>query len=314
MVDLSIIIAAKNEERDLPECINSILSSKIICAISFEIIVIDDSADQTSEIIFKKFSDRVIHCSQMSRRGRCGARNLGIDLSTGDYLIILNADVFLDKNYFEFVLRVISEKQNGVFLFKDNVLVPKNEPWSHYEMYMQGEEWYRYAINSINPVWTEGFLISRKDLGCTRFVEFESMNLASGEDLLFGKELADKGIRFRLTDTTVSHRGAKTFSEFALMQKDRGVGGAQMRLAATKQSEMCILLIEMMKLMRSFLVDIVFLKAFFKFYGIHHQLISRSITVKKIGLLGLVLFVPFLRSFFGIRYACKQVFGLRSDC
>lgn len=308
MIDLSIIIVAKNEQRDLPDCINSILVSESISTISFEIIVIDDSEDVTSEIIFKKFSDHIVHCAQVRRQGRCGARNLGIDLSSGKYFIILNADVFLDENYFEFISSVIADKKSGVYLFRDNVLVPENEPFSHYEIYMQGEEWFRYAKNSINPVWTEGFFISRQDLGRTRFMEDVSINLSSGEDLLFGKELADAGVKFTLTDIVVSHRGAKTFSEFALMQRDRGVGGCQIRFVMTDLSGLSVFFIELIKLAKTFALEILLLRSLFNFFGICGQLDSRSISFNKLTLFKLVLFVPFFRCMFGIKYAWRQIF------
>ena len=51
-LQISVILAVKNEERYILECLNSILHQSNV---SFEVIVVDDnSADATYEIIKKK--------------------------------------------------------------------------------------------------------------------------------------------------------------------------------------------------------------------------------------------------------------------
>lgn len=91
----SIIVPAYNVERYLPECIESILAQDFQ---DFELILIDDgSTDRTGEICDKYAREwpaiKVIHQANSGP----SARNAGIALARGEYLIFLDSDDFLEK-------------------------------------------------------------------------------------------------------------------------------------------------------------------------------------------------------------------------
>jgi len=94
---VSIIIAARNEEKSIKECINSILKSDFPHD-SYEIIVIDDaSTDNTSQQI-KSIQDPRVRCILSNQNiGKKGAISLGIGLANGALIITTDADCIVQK-------------------------------------------------------------------------------------------------------------------------------------------------------------------------------------------------------------------------
>lgn len=104
----SIIIPTRNEEEDIRRTLTA------CAAISYsnkEIIVVDDSSDDTPAIVseFGNSGVRLIHRSK-NEGGRCGARNIGIKEAKGEVVIILNADVILSP---DFIDKILKHYQNG---------------------------------------------------------------------------------------------------------------------------------------------------------------------------------------------------------
>ncbi|MFH1282653.1 MAG: poly-beta-1,6-N-acetyl-D-glucosamine synthase [bacterium] len=101
----SILIAAHNEEEIIEETINNL---EHLDYPSYEVVIIDDgSKDNTPKILdelaVKHFSWlKVIHISPNS--GKAKALNVGIAFSTGEYILSIDADCFIEED----ILRIIS--------------------------------------------------------------------------------------------------------------------------------------------------------------------------------------------------------------
>lgn len=94
---ISVIIPAFNVAPYLVQCVNSVLNQTYP---DIEIILVDDgSTDQSSEICdsLAKSSDKV-SVLHKSNGGLSDARNKGIDLATGDYIVFLDSDDFWSEN------------------------------------------------------------------------------------------------------------------------------------------------------------------------------------------------------------------------
>ena len=88
MPKVSVIIPAYNAARYLPEAIDSVLTQTYQ---DCEIILVDDgSTDDTAEVV-SRYGTRVTYVQQ-SNQGVGAARNTGIDLARGDYLVFQDAD------------------------------------------------------------------------------------------------------------------------------------------------------------------------------------------------------------------------------
>ena len=97
---VSVIVTVYNMEDYLERCLDSIISQTLK---NIEIICIDDSSDDASHEILKKYekSDLRIKVVTQEHKGAAAARNRGMEIAKGDYLSILDADDFFEPDMLE---------------------------------------------------------------------------------------------------------------------------------------------------------------------------------------------------------------------
>lgn len=91
MLKFSIIIPVYNVLKYLPECVSSVLQQSFN---DYEIILVDDGSTDGSEKLCDQYAEKdsrikVIH---QSNEGQAAARNAGIKVAEGDYLLFFDAD------------------------------------------------------------------------------------------------------------------------------------------------------------------------------------------------------------------------------
>lgn len=90
-VDLSIIIPCYNNAPYLRGCLDSVLGQKT--AYSFEAVVIDDgSTDETPEILKTYAANPRVRLLRQENQGHSGARNAGLSVCRGKYLLFHDSD------------------------------------------------------------------------------------------------------------------------------------------------------------------------------------------------------------------------------
>ena len=94
---ISIIIPNLNGEKFLKDCINSIINQEI--DEKFEIIIVDNGSKDKSEDIIKKGYPEINFIKLDKNYGFAKAVNIGIKNSNGEYIVLLNNDIVLDKNF-----------------------------------------------------------------------------------------------------------------------------------------------------------------------------------------------------------------------
>jgi len=116
MPTLSIVIPAYNEERFIGRLLELVQAVPLDpLGVTKEIIVVDDcSKDRTSEIASAAAGVRVHRMSVNGGKGR--AVRAGIDLATGDYLIIQDADLEYDpQDYVPMVQALLDGRGDVVY-------------------------------------------------------------------------------------------------------------------------------------------------------------------------------------------------------
>ena len=106
---LSIIIPCFNQATFLPDCLDSILQQSFP---SWEAIIVNDgSLDETSNVA-KSYclKDSRIKLIEKNNGGLSSARNFGIEQSSGEWLLFLDADDMLIGNHLNEVFQIISSK------------------------------------------------------------------------------------------------------------------------------------------------------------------------------------------------------------
>ena len=110
---VSIIVPAYNVEKYIKRCINSIINQTYK---NIEIILVDDgSTDETGKIcdFFGKKDERikVIH---KKNGGLSDARNYGIDIATGNYILLIDSDDYVDLEIVEFLYNNLKENNADI--------------------------------------------------------------------------------------------------------------------------------------------------------------------------------------------------------
>ncbi|MEM6615067.1 MAG: glycosyltransferase family A protein [Pseudomonadota bacterium] len=129
MKTVSIIIPCFNKAAYIAQAIDSALNQSHPC----EVIVIDDGSTDDSLNTIKAYDDR-LHWVTGPNRGACAARNMGIELASGDMLQFLDADDAIPPNKIEAQLGSLEGAPPGSvsycpwsFLDEENTLSPRRE-------------------------------------------------------------------------------------------------------------------------------------------------------------------------------------------
>ncbi|MBQ6840658.1 MAG: glycosyltransferase family 2 protein [Bacilli bacterium] len=97
MAKVSIVVPIYNAEDYLKRCIDSLVNQTLK---DIEIILINDgSTDNSNKIVEDYLSDKRIVYINKKNEGIGKTRNLGISKCTGEYLVFVDSDDFVDKNY-----------------------------------------------------------------------------------------------------------------------------------------------------------------------------------------------------------------------
>lgn len=104
---ISIIVPVYNAEKYLKRCIDSILSQT---EKNFECILIDDGSTDNSSIIMNNYLelDQRLKVLQKKNAGVSSARNIGLDMAKGDYIVFIDADDYVSETYLANLLSAIS--------------------------------------------------------------------------------------------------------------------------------------------------------------------------------------------------------------
>ena len=105
---VSVVVPVYNTEKWLPDCLNSLTRQTYP---RFEVILVDDGSTDGSGKICDEFADSdwrtcVIH---EENRGLSAARNAGVLAATGEYLMFLDSDDFIDADTVEKLALAASE-------------------------------------------------------------------------------------------------------------------------------------------------------------------------------------------------------------
>ena len=109
---ISIIVPVYNSEVYLKECIDSILNQTFK---DIEVIFINDgSTDNSVQVIKENMTKNNFIIIEQENRGLGAARNVGLKKSTGEYILFLDSDDYLDKYACEHMYKVAIDTESDV--------------------------------------------------------------------------------------------------------------------------------------------------------------------------------------------------------
>ncbi len=191
MSRVSIVVPVYNVERYLSQCIESLLSQTIK---DFEILLIDDGSQDNSGLIcdeYAKKDSRVRVCHKRNG-GVSAARNTGIDMATGQYIMFCDSDDYADVKWCEELLKHIEENPNSWCFCGCNVVDANGEMLQHNCVFQEStymtmpisNYWDTYKTNYSALLWIRIFETSIIKEHGLRFDEKMSLS----EDVLFNLE------------------------------------------------------------------------------------------------------------------------------
>lgn len=175
MKKVTLIVPVYNSEEYIGKCLESILKQTYQ---DFEIMVVNDgSIDNSQKVInyYKEnFPDKIITIEQKNK-GVSKTRNESIKKANGKYIMFIDNDDFLDKDYIETFVKTAEEGDyDAVFA---GYRRPNENKKIIKKMELKDTEWSKYMIMAPwAKIYKKQFLIDNN-------IEFLSVNL--GEDIYF---------------------------------------------------------------------------------------------------------------------------------
>lgn len=115
MNKISVIVTCYNHEKYIETCLRSIFKQSFQ---NVELIIINDgSTDQSNDIILRTIKESPFEATEYISQenfGSCFARNLGLDMCSGDFVLIVDSDNFLDDNHLEKLLQTLLDTRNDI--------------------------------------------------------------------------------------------------------------------------------------------------------------------------------------------------------
>jgi len=116
---LSIIIPVFNEETTIYQVLQAVYAVKLINHINKEIIVVNDCSTDQTEIIIRKFIAEFPHApvqyiNHLFNKGKGAAIQTAIQKTNGDYLVIQDADLELNPEDLNVLLKPVTEEHIDV--------------------------------------------------------------------------------------------------------------------------------------------------------------------------------------------------------
>ncbi len=183
---LSIIVPVYNAEEYLDRCLVSILEQDFS---SFEVILVDDGSTDSSPMICDRYSatDSRFRTIHKENGGVSSARNAGLDLANGEYVMFVDSDDALIPDSLEMMFENLTGEDiavGGYTVYIEGtpgreVLPRSNASYKGEDMNLFYEDNIRRNCEMLDAPWSKIF--RRKTIGDLRFCE--GLNYA--EDKLF---------------------------------------------------------------------------------------------------------------------------------
>lgn len=184
---VSIIVPIYNCEKYLNKCLESLYKQTYS---NIEIILVNDGSTDDSEKICMNYAKKYNNFKYYfkSNSGAADTRNYGLKVATGDYILFVDSDDYIDKNYVEIIYaKLIKNKVDivvtGLTEVSEDGSVIKRVLYSEYDKNIFLKEFLNDFIN--NAYFTCVKTLFKKEI----LTQYFNINLKFGEDIFFAYNL-----------------------------------------------------------------------------------------------------------------------------
>lgn len=154
---VSVVVPVYNVEKYLNDCLDSILRQTLA---DFELILIDDGSTDSSFAIMQQYalSDVRIRIVSQTNRGVSAARNHGLSLAQGDYVLFVDSDDIILPNTLECLWNHAQKTDADIVLgnlWKYNLNGSRSRmffrpQWVEQQMFIQGDLLYETLMSTFS--------------------------------------------------------------------------------------------------------------------------------------------------------------------
>lgn len=149
---ITVIVPVYNVEQYIDKCLRSLLDQTYK---EIEIIVVDDGSTDRSGIICDRYSDevKVIH---KNNGGQGSARNIGLDLATGEFICFVDSDDSVMPDYIEFLYQQLIKKKIDISVCNNRMI---GEDGDYLRDRVIGNGYVEMSgIQAIQSMWSNGVI------------------------------------------------------------------------------------------------------------------------------------------------------------
>lgn len=185
MPEISVIVPVYNTEKYLRRCIDSILAQTFT---DFELILVDDGSTDNSGKICDEYAqaDKRVRVFHNENGGVSSARNFGLDVAQGKYIMFSDSDDYVEPNWCELLHDKIVCNQNCFIVANFYDVNSQNNRSPHiYKFDLEQLDYYNInKIGLCGSLWNK---IYKKDTIAKNKISFKK-DAYMGEDVGFNVE------------------------------------------------------------------------------------------------------------------------------
>lgn len=199
MTKISIVMPVYNSEKTIKRAIDSIVNQNYK---DYELLLISDQGNDNSNIICKNYADQYknIFFFDKEHCGLSNTRNYGISKASGDYILFIDSDDYLENNALEIMINNIED--NDILVFGVCVdFIEEHYKFFEYSNNCNCDNVIEELFNSslFNYAWNKLYKTS-----VIKNVKFDSEHIQS-EDLFFNIEVFSITSKIKLISDVLYH-------------------------------------------------------------------------------------------------------------
>ncbi len=186
MPKVSVIVPIYNVEDYLVECLDSVITQTYE---DLEIICIDDASTDGSMGILKEYAyrdSRIVILQNTQNRGLSYSRNIGLEYASGEYILFVDSDDYIDENLLEMAVDKAEKVDFVCFDYRK-----KDEVWENKDKHLffrsegvyDAQELFQIAINENSIVYSAWSKLYKRTFLIENNIKF--VNGIQYEDILF---------------------------------------------------------------------------------------------------------------------------------
>lgn len=224
---ISIIVPIYNVEIYLEKCLDSIINQTYK---NIEIILINDGSPDNSKFICEKYKnmDNRIKLINSKNQGVSSARNRGLQISKGKYILFVDPDDWIEKNMIETLYTNLVKTKSDISVCNyyevknenknsRNLLIEETFNTERFLYYSFNERYFRGYL--WNKLYSRSVIFNNND-----YVKFDK-NIHICEDLLFNYKVALNTSKICYTDDKLynylQRENSALYSQFNMKEASR---------------------------------------------------------------------------------------------